>query len=63
MAGTDTTCSWYPLSREGHWDFCIKNNAGTVFLHVICLPQIFEELPCEVDSIGVVLSNTSIPHY
>ena len=40
-----------------------KNNAGTVFLRVICLPQICEELPHEVDSIGIILSDTSIPHY
>lgn len=42
---------------------CINSNARTVFLHVICLPQICQELPREVDSIGIVLNNTSISNY
>lgn len=41
----------------------MKNNAGAVFPHGVCLPQICEELSREVDSIGIALSNTSMPYY
>lgn len=61
------TC--YPQSGEGDGDFCSWKSASTVMLGQFSY-MLFASLKyvkschsCEVDSIGIVLNNTSISNY